>query len=65
MAVWHALRQRFLSPSSRPVCIEIADHAGTGAASDHPAVSGRSCAECARTLVYMARIGSPSTQSRT
>jgi len=39
-------------------------HAGTGAASDQPAVPEPSFAERARTLVYMARIGSLSTLSR-
>jgi heme iron utilization protein len=45
------------SPSTRK-------HAGTGAASDQPAVPEPSFAERARTLVYMARIGSLSTLSR-
>ena len=39
-------------------------HAGTGAPSDQPAVPEPSFAERARTLVYMARIGSLSTLSR-
>jgi putative heme iron utilization protein len=39
-------------------------HAGTGAASDQPAVPEPSFAERARTLVYLARIGSLSTLSR-
>jgi putative heme iron utilization protein len=42
----------------------IRKHAGTGAASDQPAVPEPSFAERARTLVYMARIGSLSTLSR-
>jgi len=39
-------------------------HAGTGAASDQPAVPEPSFAERARTLVYLGRIGSLSTLSR-
>ena len=39
-------------------------HAGTGAASDQPAVPEPSYAERARTLVYLTRIGSLSTLSR-
>ena len=39
-------------------------HAGTGAASDQPPVPEPSFAERARTLVYLARIGSLSTVSR-
>ncbi|MGA2359763.1 MAG: DUF2470 domain-containing protein [Terriglobales bacterium] len=39
-------------------------HAGTGVASDQPAVPEPSFAERARTLVYLARIGSLSTLSR-
>jgi putative heme iron utilization protein len=39
-------------------------HAGTGAASDQPAVPEPSFAERARTLVYLTRIGSLSTLSR-
>jgi putative heme iron utilization protein len=42
----------------------IRKHAGTGAASDQPAVPEPSFAERARTLVYVARIGSLSTLSR-
>jgi putative heme iron utilization protein len=42
----------------------IRKHAGNGAASDQPAVPEPSFAERARTLVYMARIGSLSTLSR-
>jgi hypothetical protein len=42
----------------------IRKHAGTRAASDQPAVPEPSFAERARTLVYMARIGSLSTLSR-
>ena len=42
----------------------IRKHAGTGAATDQPAVPEPSFAERARTLVYMARIGSLSTLSR-
>jgi len=42
----------------------IRKHAGTGAASDRPAVPEPSFAERALTLVYMARIGSLSTLSR-
>src|SRR5437016_2298175 len=42
----------------------IRKHAGTGAASDQPAVPEPSFAERARTLVYLARIGSLSTLSR-
>jgi heme iron utilization protein len=42
----------------------IRKHAGTGAASDQPAVPEPSFAERARTLVYMARTGSLSTLSR-
>jgi hypothetical protein len=41
----------------------IRKHAGTGAASDQPAVPEPSFAERARTLVYMARIGNLSTLS--
>src|SRR5947208_7150211 len=39
-------------------------HAGTGAASDQPAVPEPSFAERARTLMYLGRIGSLSTLSR-
>src|ERR1035438_1859163 len=39
-------------------------HAGAGAASDQPAIPEPSFAERARTLVYLARIGSLSTLSR-
>jgi len=39
-------------------------HAGTGAASDQPAVPEPSFSERARTLVYLGRIGSLSTLSR-
>ena len=42
----------------------IKKHASTGAASDQPAVPEPSFAERARTLVYLARIGSLSTVSR-
>jgi heme iron utilization protein len=42
----------------------IRKHAGTGATSDQPAVPEPSFAERARTLVYLARIGSLSTLSR-
>src|SRR6058998_2725603 len=42
----------------------IRKHASTGAASDQPAVPEPSFAERARTLVYLARIGSLSTLSR-
>jgi heme iron utilization protein len=42
----------------------IRKHAGTGAASDQPAVPEPSFAERARTLVYLTRIGSLSTLSR-
>jgi putative heme iron utilization protein len=42
----------------------IRKHAGTGGASEQPAVPEPSFAERARTLVYMARIGSLSTLSR-
>jgi heme iron utilization protein len=42
----------------------IRKHADTGVASDQPAVSEPSFAERARTLVYLARIGSLSTLSR-
>jgi putative heme iron utilization protein len=42
----------------------IRKHAGTGAATDQPTVPEPSFAERARTLVYMARIGSLSTLSR-
>ena len=42
----------------------IRKHAATGAASDQPTVPEPSFAERARTLVYMARIGSLSTLSR-
>ncbi len=42
----------------------IKKHASTGAASDQPAVPEPSFAERARTLVYLARIGSLSTLSR-
>src|SRR5208282_6832178 len=42
----------------------IRKHAGTGAASDQPAVPEPSFAERARTLVYTTRIGSLSTLSR-
>ena len=41
----------------------IRKHAGPGAASDQPAVPEPSFAERARTLVYLARIGSLSTLS--
>jgi putative heme iron utilization protein len=42
----------------------IRKHAGTGATSDQPAIPEPSFAERARTLMYMARIGSLSTLSR-
>jgi putative heme iron utilization protein len=42
----------------------IRKHASTGAASDQPAIPEPSFAERARTLVYLARIGSLSTLSR-
>ena len=42
----------------------IRRHASTGAVSDQPAVPEPSFAERARTLVYLARIGSLSTLSR-
>jgi putative heme iron utilization protein len=42
----------------------IRKHAGTGATSDQPTVREPSFAERARTLVYLARIGSLSTLSR-
>jgi putative heme iron utilization protein len=42
----------------------IRKHAGTGAASEQPAVPEPSFAERARTLVYLTRIGSLSTLSR-
>src|SRR5271166_228018 len=42
----------------------IRKHAGTGAASDQPTVPEPSFSERARTLVYVARIGSLSTLSR-
>src|SRR6202158_601868 len=42
----------------------IRKHAGTGAPSGQPAVPEPSFAERARTLVYLARIGSLSTLSR-
>src|SRR5216684_4520789 len=42
----------------------IRKHAGTGMASDQPAVLEPSFAERARTLMYLARIGSLSTLSR-
>jgi putative heme iron utilization protein len=42
----------------------IRKHAGTGAASDEPAVPEPSFAERARTLLYLTRIGSLSTLSR-
>ena len=42
----------------------IRKHAGTGAASDQPAVPEPSFAERARTLLYVGRIGSLSTLSR-
>ena len=41
----------------------IRKHAGTGSASDQPAVPEPSYAERARTLVYLTRIGSLSTLS--
>src|SRR6266513_1018446 len=42
----------------------IRKHAGTGPASDQPAVPEPAFAERARTLVYISRIGSLSTLSR-
>jgi heme oxygenase (biliverdin-IX-beta and delta-forming) len=42
----------------------VGKHAGAGSASDQPAVPEPSFAERARTLVYLARIGSLSTVSR-
>src|SRR2546427_10384200 len=42
----------------------IRKHAGTGPASDQPAVAEPTFAERARTLVYLGRIGSLSTLSR-
>src|SRR6266852_303735 len=42
----------------------IRKHAGTGAASDQPAVPEPAFGERARTLVYVSRIGSLSTLSR-
>ncbi len=53
----HQKRAVMSSSSSRK-------HAGTGTASDQPAVPEPSFAERARTLVYVARIGSLSTLSR-
>jgi hypothetical protein len=47
-----------MTPSS------IGKHAGTGTASDQPAVPEPSYAEHARTLMYLGRIGSLSTLSR-
>src|ERR1700686_39675 len=44
--------------------LSIRKHAGTGAASDQPAVAEPSYAERARTLLYLGRIGSLSTLSR-
>ena len=44
--------------------LSIRKHAGTGAASDQPAVAEPSYAERARTLMYLGRIGSLSTLSR-
>ena len=42
----------------------IRKHAGTGPASDQPAVPEPAFAERARTLMYLGRIGSLSTLSR-
>ncbi len=42
----------------------IGKHAGTGPASDQPAVAEPSYAERARTLMYLSRVGSLSTLSR-
>src|ERR1700737_2186684 len=42
----------------------IGKHAGTGPASNQPAVAEPTYAERARTLVYLGRIGSLSTLSR-
>src|SRR5271163_2451200 len=42
----------------------IGKHAGTGVASDQPAVPEPPFAERARTLVYLGRVGSLSTHSR-
>src|SRR6266704_7079752 len=42
----------------------IRKHASTGSASDQPAVPEPAFAECARTLMYLGRIGSLSTLSR-
>src|SRR5207237_7385263 len=42
----------------------IRKHAGTGPANDQPAVPEPAFAERARTLAYISRIGSLSTQSR-
>ncbi len=42
----------------------IGKHAGTGAASDQPAIPEPSFAERARTLMYLGRVGSLSTISR-
>ena len=44
--------------------LSIRKHAGTGAASDQPAVAEPSYAERGRTLMYLGRIGSLSTLSR-
>jgi putative heme iron utilization protein len=44
--------------------LSIRKHAGTGAASDQPAVPEPSYAERARTLMYLGRIGSLSSLSR-
>ena len=44
--------------------LSIRKHAGTGAASDQPAVAEPAFGERARTLMYLGRIGSLSTLSR-
>jgi heme iron utilization protein len=42
----------------------IRKHAGTGTASDQPAIPEPSYAERARTLMHLGRVGSLSTHSR-
>jgi putative heme iron utilization protein len=60
------LKRQKLSSSSSSSSSETSSrkHAGTGAASDRPAVPEPSFSERARTLVYLGRIGSLSTLSR-
>jgi heme iron utilization protein len=61
----HNLKERCkISGVSIMTSPSIRKHAGTGPASDQPAVPEPSFAERARTLIYLGRVGSLSTLSR-